>query len=215
MSFYDRLEKETILQREELYSVPQLNAALKGKISKETYISYLSQAYHHVKHTVPFLMTMGSLIPQEKKWIHKVIIEYLEEEVGHEEWILNDIKACGGDPEEVRRSKPHHETSIMNAYNYDYMKRKNPIGFFGMVFMLESTSKEIANAGAKGIKKGLGLPETAFTYLNSHGTLDIEHMEFFKKNVNKITDKDDQEAIIEVAQNTFKLFANVLRSIPM
>lgn len=214
MTFYNRLVKETETARQELYSVPQLMDGLSGKISRETYIAYLTEAYHHVSHTVRFLMTMGAQLPESKKWLHKAIIEYQEEEVGHEEWILNDIEAAAGDKEAVRASRPNLETQVLIAYNYDYMRRKNPVGFLGMVFMLESTSTQIANKGADSIKDSLKLPKKAFTYLYSHGELDISHMKFFEKTVNGITDPDDQEAIIEVAQNTFRLFANVLRSIP-
>ncbi|MCB1581064.1 MAG: iron-containing redox enzyme family protein [Rhodospirillales bacterium] len=214
MSFYNRLVKETEDQRQELYSVPQLMDGIQGNISKETYIAYLTEAYHHVSHTVPFLMTMGSKIPQSKKWMHKAIIEYQGEEVGHEEWILNDIESAGGDKEAAHNSAPNLETQVLISYNYDYMTRKNPVGFFGMVFMLESTSTQIANKGADAVKDKLGLPKKAFSYLYSHGELDISHMKFFEETVNKITDPNDQAAIIEVAQNTFRLFANVLRAIP-
>lgn len=214
MSFYNKLVKETESARQELYSVPQLVDGMQGNISKETYIAYLTEAYHHVSHTVPFLMTMGSKIPQSKNWMHKAIIEYQEEEVGHEEWILNDIEAAGGDTEAARNAAPNLETQVLIAYNYDYMTRKNPVGFFGMVFMLESTSTQIANKGADAVKDKLGLPKKAFSYLYSHGDLDISHMKFFEETVNKITDPEDQAAIIEVAQNTFRLFANVLRAIP-
>ncbi len=214
MNFYDRLVKQTEAARQELYTVPQLADGMQGNISKETYIAYLTEAYHHVSHTVPFLMTMGAKIPQSKKWMHKAIIEYQEEEVGHEEWILNDIEAAGGDKEATRNATPNLETQVLIAYNYDYIMRKNPVGFFGMVFMLESTSTQIANQGADAVKDKLGLPKKAFSYLYSHGELDISHMKFFKETVNKITDPEDQAAIIEVAQNTFRLFANVFRAIP-
>lgn len=214
MNFYDRLVKDTEAARQELYTVQQLVDGMQGNISKETYLAYLTEAYHHVSHTVPFLMTMGAKIPQSKKWMHKAIIEYQEEEVGHEEWILNDIEAAGGNKEAARNATPNLETQVLIAYNYDYITRKNPVGFFGMVFMLESTSTQIANHGADAVKNKLGLPKKAFSYLYSHGELDISHMKFFEETVNKITDPHDQAAIIEVAQNTFRLFANVFRAIP-
>lgn len=214
MNFYDQLVKATREQRQELYSVPQLIDGLGGNINREAYIDYLTQAFHHVSHTVPLLMGMGARIPQSKKWLHKAIIEYLNEEVGHEEWILNDIEAAGGDKNAARTATPHLETQAMNAYNHDYINRKNPVGFLGMVFMLESTSVQIANKGAEAIRGNLGLPEDAFSYLYSHGDLDIGHMKFFEETVNQVTDPEDQKAIIEVAQNTFRLFANMLRAIP-
>lgn len=214
MNFYDRLVKETEVARQTLYSVPQLIDGLRGDISTETYIAYLTEAYHHVSHTVPFLMSMGAKLAPSKKWLHKAIIEYQEEEVGHEEWILNDIEIAGGSKEAVRAATPNLETQVLIAYNYDYITRKNPVGFLGMVFMLESTSTQIANKGADAVKEKLKLPKKAFSYLYSHGELDISHMKFFEETVNKITDPEDQKAVIEVAQNTFRLFANVLRAIP-
>jgi long-chain acyl-CoA synthetase len=214
MNFYNRLIKETEIARSSLYSVPQLRDGLSGKISRDTYIAYLTEAYHHVSHTVPFLMRMGAALPQEKKFLHRALIKYLEEEVGHEEWILNDIEEAGGNKEQARYSTPNLETQVLIAYNYDYITRKNPMGFLGMVFMLESTSTQIANAGADALKTSLNLPNRAFSYLYSHGEIDISHMKFFEETVNQITNKVDQDAIIEVANNTFHLFANLLAAIP-
>lgn len=214
MKFYEQLVQATEASRQKLAVVPQLIDGLNGTISRETYIAYLTQAYHHVSHTVRFLMTMGAQLPSKHQTLQKVISEYIEEEVGHEEWILNDIAAAGGDKEAARASTPSLETQVLIAYNYDYTLRKNPIGFFGMVFMLESTSIQLASKGAKALQQNLGLPDSAFSYLYSHGELDISHMAFFEKMINTITDTDDQAAIIEVAQNTFCLFANVLNAIP-
>lgn len=214
MNFYERLVKETEPARRELYTVPQLTDGLKGDISRDTYIAYLTEAYHHVKHTVRFLMAMGARLPDDKKWLHDAIAEYIEEERGHEEWILNDIAAAGGDKEAARNAVPNLATQVLVAYNYDYIARKNPVGFLGMVFMLESTSTQIANTGADAVMKNLGLPKSAFTYLYSHGALDIEHLKFFETLVNRVTDADDQAAIIEVAGNTFRLFADLMRAIP-
>ncbi|MEH6405125.1 MAG: AMP-binding protein [Sneathiella sp.] len=214
MTFFHRLVQETEDARNGLYTVPQLAAAMQGKISLETYLGYLAEAYHHVSHTIPFLMSMGARLPKNRKFLQAVISSYISEEVGHEEWILNDIEAAGGDRAKIINSKPNLETQVMIAYNYDYINRQNPIGFLGMVFMLESTSTQIAAKGANAVRASLNLPEGAFSYLQSHGELDIEHMKFFESTVNQITDPIDQEAIIEVAKSTFLLFADVLRAIP-
>ena len=214
MTFYETLAEATKEQRHALYSTPQLVAALKGDISRATYIAYLTQAYHHVKHTVPLLMSMGARLPEKNAWLRPVLAEYIAEEIGHEEWILNDVEAAGGSRDVAREATPYLATEMLVAYNYDYIARKNPIGFFGMVFMLESTSVGIATAGADSVKAALKLPKDAFSYLYSHGTLDVSHLDFLKNSVNRITDPVDQAAVIEVAQTTFQLFAQVMRSIP-
>jgi long-chain acyl-CoA synthetase len=75
MNFYDRLVKETENARAVLYNVPQLKDALSGNISKDTYIAYLTEAYHHVSHTVRFLMLTGATLSNDKKWLHKTLLE--------------------------------------------------------------------------------------------------------------------------------------------
>lgn len=214
LTFYEQLNENTKTERESLYRIAQITDALKGKISKETYVAYLEQAYHHVKHTTPLLMLTGSQLPHSKEWLRDAIAEYIEEELGHQEWILNDIKSAGGNAEAVRHGQPNAATEMMVAYAYDFVTRINPVGFFGMVFVLEGTSTAMASNAADAIKQSLGLPKSCFSYLSSHGSLDIEHMKFFEKLVNQIDDGADREAIIHMAKRMFVLYGNVFRSIP-
>lgn len=39
----------------------------------------------------------------------------------------------------VRASRPDFDTDVMVAYAYDTVMRRNPVGFFGMVYVLERT----------------------------------------------------------------------------
>lgn len=213
-TFFERLTTETKAERMQLYSVPQIMDAIRGDISLESYLAYLEQAYHHVKHTVPLMMAAGSRLPDSKEYLREALVEYVEEEVGHQEWILNDIKHAGGNAEKVRRGEPNEATEMMIAYAYDYVSRINPVGFFGMVFVLEGTSIQLATNVANTLQASLNLPDNCFSYLSSHGSLDQEHMKFFEKLVNQIDDADDQQAIIHVAKRIFVLFAQVFRSIP-
>ena len=214
MSFYERLVAETLEEKRVLFSVPVILDAEKGNITRQAYIDYLEQAYHHVKHTVPLMMHAGAKLPASQEWILNALIEYVNEEKGHQEWILNDIKNAGGDKEKARNSQPNHATDVMVAYAFDYVARINPLGFFGMVFVLEGTSTELATGMAETLMKALDLPKNCFSYLLSHGSLDLEHIEFFKKLVNKIESEDDKQAIIHMAKRMFILFADVFRSIP-
>ena len=44
----------------------------------------------------------------------------------------------------VRGSAPGHACEVMVAYAYDTIARRNPLGFFGMVHVLEGTSSALA-----------------------------------------------------------------------
>jgi pyrroloquinoline quinone (PQQ) biosynthesis protein C len=213
MTLYQRLQQETLAERQYLVTSPIIQRCFHGQITLENYIDFLTQAYHHVKHTVPLLMAVGSRLSEEKEWLREAVGEYIEEEMGHQEWILNDIAACGADKKTVRRSLPAAATELMVAYAYDAVNRINPLRFFGMVFVLEGTSIALADNAAEQIKNKLDLPANAFSYLRSHGSLDQEHIVFFENLMNKITDKNEQDQIIHSAKMFFKLYANIFREL--
>lgn len=213
-SFFEQLQSATEPHRLQLMQVPQLADALEGNTTVESYVAYLTQAYHHVRHTVPFLMSMGARLQDRNNWMQSAIAEYIEEEQGHEQWILNDIAAAGGDAVSAKASTPDLSTQLLVSYNYDYIARKNPVGFLGMVYMLESTSIAIATQGAQQLQGALGLPVEAFSYLLSHGTVDEAHIVFYQQLVDQIDNEEDKAAIIEVAGNAFLLFSRVFASIP-
>lgn len=213
MNLYTRLEQETQAERAYLTSSPIIQNVFKGDIQLSDYTAFLSQAYHHVKHTVPLLMATGAALPESKEWLREAVGEYIEEEMGHQEWILNDLQACGVDKESVRHSAPAAATELMVAYAYNCIRRKNPLCFFGMVFVLEGTSIALADNAAGMIKQTLNLPNSAFSYLRSHGSLDQEHIVFFKDLMNKIDNKAEQDLIIHSAKMFFQLYANIFRTL--
>lgn len=195
MSFYETLTAATAADRERLFSAPIIADCLQGRVSNESYQAFLSQAFHHVRHTTPLLMLLGGRLPERLGWLRKAVAEYIEEEIGHEEWILNDIAAAGGDAEAVRFSSPELPAEVMVAYAYDLVNRGNPAGFFGMVFVLEGTSVALALTAADRIQQALGLPNKAFSYLRSHGTLDQEHTKHLANLVNAMTPEDQAEVL--------------------
>ncbi len=214
-NFFDLLMASTEEERIKFQQIETLKKGSTGDISLKSYQEFLTQAYHHVKHTTPLLMACGSRIPHNKEWLRNAIAEYIEEELGHQEWILNDIAATGLDSELVRCGVPHQSTELMVAYAYDMISRINPVGFFGMVLVLEGTSVALATNAAEKIQKNLNLPDSAFSYLKSHGSLDIEHMGFYEKLMNRVSDSEDQNAIIHAANMFYKLYGDVFRSIPL
>lgn len=213
MSFYDYLKDATADARNQLLAAPVIADCLEGRVTHETYLAFLSQAYHHVRHTTPLLMTLGGRLPDHQAWMRPAVAEYIEEEIGHEEWILNDIAAAGGDSEAVRNSHPDLPAEVMVAYAYDLINRGNPAGFFGMVYVLEGTSVALALMAADRIQETLKLPDTAFSYLRSHGTLDQEHTKYLAGLLENMT-SEDQAAVVHHARIFFKLYGDIFRALP-
>lgn len=213
MSFYARLVAETTAAQQYLLQAPIIARCFSGDITLDDYVGFLVQAYHHVKHTVPLLMATGARLPEQQEWLRVAIAEYIEEENGHQEWVLNDIAQCGYDKEAARRSKPNAATEVMVAYAWDTVGRVNPLGFFGMVHVLEGTSIGLADSAADAIRTRLGLPRKAFSYLYSHGSLDQQHVLFFQGLMDRISSASDQAAIIHAANLFYRLYGDLFRSI--
>ena len=214
MQFYDILLEQTEQDRQQLFAVPVIQDALRGEIVTAQYIAFLTQAYHHVKHTIPLLMACGGRLDERHAWLRTAVAEYIEEELGHEEWVLSDIAACGGDADKVRHGCPHPATEMMVAYAYHQIDRGNPVGFFGMVHVLEGTSTALATQAAGTIQSALGLPQEAFSYLSSHGSLDLGHVDFFKGLMNRLDEAADKEAVIHCARMIYRLYGDIFRSLP-
>lgn len=215
MSFYKRLVEQTASARMGLLGTPIIQGCLAGSVSLPSYIAFLTEAYHHVRHTVPLMQAFKARLPAGREWLEGPLDEYIEEEQGHDEWILDDIRACGADAEAVRNGPPGVATEVMVAYAYDTIARRNPLGFFGMVHVLEGTSVSLALLAADQIQKPLGLPDSAFSYLRSHGTLDKEHVAHFELLMDRIDDPKDQADIVHAARVFFRLYGDVFRGLPL
>lgn len=215
MGFYERLVADTEDERQAFLSIPFIRDGMAGKLGLESYTAFLTQAYHHVKHTTPLLMACGGRLPERLEWLRVAVGEYIEEEMGHQEWILNDIAACGADAEAVRHGVPAIPTELMVAYAYDTIQRRNPVGFFGMVLVLEGTSVALATHAADVIKASLNLPNTAFSYLRSHGSLDVGHVGFYEGLMNRLEQPEDQQAVVHAARVFYRLYGDIFRSLPM
>ncbi|GAB1394542.1 iron-containing redox enzyme family protein [Rhodocyclaceae bacterium] len=213
MKFYDQLIEDTAADRKYLMAAPVIADCLQGRVTPASYLAFLGQAYHHVKHTTPLLMLLGGRLPERLAWLRRAVAHYIEEEIGHEEWILNDIDAAGGNAAAVRASRPELPAELMVAYAYDLVNRGNPAGFFGMVFVLEGTSVALALLAADQIQKALGLPDSAFSYLRSHGTLDQEHTKTLGTLLEQMS-ADDQAEVLRCARIFFRLYGDIFRSLP-
>jgi pyrroloquinoline quinone (PQQ) biosynthesis protein C len=214
MSFHDRLLASTAEARAALVATPIIERTLRGEVTLPSYLAFLTEAYHHVRHTVPLLTACKAGLPRRLSWLAAELDHYIAEESGHDEWILDDIAAAGGDAGSVRRGAPGPAAELMVAYAFDTIARGNPVGFFGMVLVLEGTSVALALHAADRIQQALGLPDAAFSYLRSHGELDREHTAHFARLMDFINEPDDQQAIVHAARMFYRLYGDVFRSLP-
>ena len=99
MSFHARLLEQTASAREGLLATPIIQGCLRGEVSLPSYLAFLREAYHHVRHTVPLLEATQAALPGRHAWLRGPLDEYIDEETGHEEWMHSPVRP--GSTEEI------------------------------------------------------------------------------------------------------------------
>jgi long-chain acyl-CoA synthetase len=212
MNFYDTLLERTTVERNAFLSIPLIQDAIRNGASRALYIDFLAQAYHHVKHTFSELALAASLTTDET--YQDALVEYMNEERGHEKWILNDIRALGGDAEDVSGGVPSPACQVLVGYTYFAIQHISPYALLGSVHVLEGMSTALADKAADAIKTSLSVSgEEGFSYLRSHGALDVEHVAFFKTLANTITDPAVQNIVVETAKIIYRLYGDIFREL--
>jgi hypothetical protein len=212
MSFYDRLMSETTKDREAFLTIPIVQHAIRNGASRGLYIDFLTQAYHHVKHTFRLLALAASRTSDER--YQDALVEYMEEERGHEKWILDDIRTVGGTPDAVRTGTPGAPCQIMVGYAYYAIEHISPYAFLGSVHVLEGMSVMLADKLADALKNSLGQDSDAgFTYLRTHGSLDTDHVAFFRTLVDGFDDPAIQRIIIDSARIFYRLYGAIFHDL--
>ena len=212
MSFYDRLMDETSKDRESFIAIPIVQHAIRNGAPRGLYLEFLTQAYHHVKHTFPLMALAASRTADER--YQDAMVEYMEEERGHEKWILDDIRAIGGDPDAVRSGAPGIPCQIMVGYAYYAIEHISPYAFLGSVHVLEGMSVMLADKLADALKKSFSLESDAgFTYLRTHGSLDTDHVAFFRKLADGFDDPAAQRIIIDNAKIFYRLYGAIFQDL--
>lgn len=211
VSYYETLIEATKPARDAFLSTPAVLEAATNGADLPLYLSYLAQAYHHVRHTCPLLAHALAHCPKSDGVYRDALLSYLAEEQGHEAWILDDIRDLGGDAEAVRDGDGDVPARAMVGWVYYAIAHINPYAMLGMVLVLEGTSADIAIAGADAVRRRLGMEGQikGFHYLTSHGEVDQDHIQFFRELADQVKRPEDQAAILDTANMVYALWGQM------
>jgi pyrroloquinoline quinone (PQQ) biosynthesis protein C len=215
MSAFQQLLQQTAAARQSFIALPLIQNVLRNGASKELYLDFLGQAYHHVRCTAPLLALAAARCGPEDRLYQSALFEYIEEERGHELWILEDIQAVGGDPEHVRHGAPRFACKIMIGHAYYVVDHVSPYGLLGMIHVLEGMAVSLAVKAVSALRKSIEtVNEGGFRYLTTHGDLDVRHSEFFENLINHM-DQRHLPLVIETADDFYRLYGDLFRDLDL
>lgn len=190
-----------------------LDAVAKG-LSLERYRTLLLELYHVVWHFNPVSAAAASRMADSHRQVRYFLYEHMHEESGHEEWVRNDLEAVGVAPAQTEAHEPSAFTRALVGYNYWAADRRHPCSVLGMLYTLEVIASVYGGPFASAIKESLLLEgERGVSFINSHATMDAEHMADLRQVLNTIDDGPAQEAIIESVLLNFHHFTRIIETV--
>ena len=212
MSFFIRLIEMSDASRRELEGAPRVHAMIHHGLQADEYRAFLRDLYHIVWHFCPVMAAAASRCGDGLRHVRYELYERIEEEKGHEGWVLEDVVAVGGDAGQVRDAMPSAPVQSMIAFNYYSAERVHPCSVLGMLYVLEVIASvyggRVADsiARAMGVGAGRDLATCGFRFLSSHATLDADHMAKLNVLLKTIVDPAAQDAIINATRVNFHQF---------
>ena len=212
--FFVDLVTRTDESRRAFETNPVVTAAVADGMSVERYRALLLELYHVVWHFNTVCAAAASRVPDTHKQIRYHLYEHMQEESGHEEWVVNDLQAVGVAADEAVRHPPSLATLALLGYNYWAADRRHPCSVLGMMYALEVIASVYGGPFSSAMKESLLLEgESGVSFISSHATLDTEHMAELRKVLNTLTDDDAREAVVESATVNFRHLTQMFEAV--
>lgn len=211
MSFFITLVEMTDSSRRELELVPKVHSMIHHGLPLAEYKAFLHDLYHVVWNFCPVMAAAAARCDDRFRDVRYELYERIEEEKGHEAWVLEDVEAMGGDVSHVKANAPSAPVQALIAFNYWAADRVHPCSVLGMLYMLEVVSSVYGGRVADSIAHALKRDVDAggFKFLSSHATMDVEHMAKLNRLVKTIGDPEAQRAIINSTRVNFYQFSKM------
>jgi len=196
-------------------ALPQLRAMLGGAYSKSSYVKFLVQLYPIVSNFCPLMAAAAGRCADRYSNLRHYLYEHIEHEKDHEAMVMNDLEQLGNKCDDLPRVNPGPAARMMLAYNYYAIDRVDPHYVIGMVYVLELMSSGYASNIAQSISRAIDHPMTrGFSFLDSHGTLDDDHLADLIGLIESIESQDLVEKVVDSVDINFYLFRQVISDLP-
>ena len=213
MSFFITLVEMTDASRRDLELIPKVHSMMNHGLTLAEYRGFLHDLYHIVWHFCPVMSAAAARCDDRFRDVRYDLYERIEEEKGHDSWVLEDIEALGGDVRAVRETPPSPPAQAMIAFNYYASDRVHPCSVLGMLYMLEVVSSVYGGRVSDSIARALGrnVENGGFKFLSSHATMDLDHMAKLNRLVKTIDDAGAQNAIVNATPVNLHQFGQLFR----
>jgi hypothetical protein len=137
---------------------------------------------------------------------------HIEEERGHDEWVLDDLELMGVDRQDVLRRIPSPTAARLVGAQYYWILHYHPVALFGYFAVKEGFPPQPALI--EGLIERTGYPRKAFHSFAAHGELDPGHIEELHEALDSLPLTREHETVVGLsAIATSELMAELVAEV--
>ena len=155
LPFFADLVTRTDEARRDFETHPVVLAAVADGLPVERYRKLLLELYHVVWHFNPVCAAAASRIADTHREVRYFLYAHMQEESGHEAWVMNDLEAVGVGPAATLAHQPSLDTLALTGYNHWAADRRHPCSVLGMMYTLEVIASVYGGTFASAIRDSL------------------------------------------------------------
>lgn len=174
---------------------------------KEMYARWLAQTHAYVAHTTRLTALAAARLPPQANELHSHMLAHAAEEAGHDQLLLDDLRALGRSIDEFR---PLPVTDAFWQAVYFQIDHLTPWAIFGRVIPLEGMAAYLGAACVKAVESAHG--RGTATFLGAHADADPGHLERAFGVVARVTPEEGR-VICDGMRMTFALYQLILDGI--
>jgi Iron-containing redox enzyme len=185
---------------------------------REVYPEYLRTAHCILRASVPLMETARdrALVLAADDPVAAALAAYLEhhipEELGHDEWLLDDLEVVGVDRRSVLARPPAPSVAAMVGSQYYWILHYHPVALLGYIAVLEGYPPSMTMID--GLVERTGYDRTAFRTLIAHSELDPGHADELDELLDRLQLTREQVGVVGLsAITTVRLSARVFNEV--
>lgn len=170
---------------------------------REIYPAYLTIMHGVVRSAVPLIdaaRARAEALAPDDEVAARLVAYYAHhgpEEAGHDEWLLEDLEALGGDRAAALRRIPSPRVASLVGAQYYWLRHAHPVSLLGHMGVMEGYSPPPGFADR--LQSLTGYPRDAFRAIRRHEKLDVKHKRELYDLIDELPLTREHEALMGIA----------------
>lgn len=213
--FFQKLVEQTDEARKAFERHERVVEACAQGMDRERYLVFLRELYSMVWNFNPISAAAAARLPADLRFVQAFLYQHMAEEEGHDEWVLGDVAAIGGDVDAVRGSLNASAAATQAFVGFNYWQAESqPSAALGMLYALEMLASVYGEPLAEAQRERLFLDgDAGVSFLASHASADATHMEDLRVVLDQLEDEDAQAAIVNSVRVNYANLTRVMEAI--